>query len=282
MQLYTIRYCLNATSGLEELVTSVNSETLMLNDYHALVAESRCLLIYLNSNIGRYTVLKIQLVANYKQKSSTVTLTKFYLGIAFLTCIGLLSAAHPALAHHAIGGKTPSNFFEGFLSGLAHPVIGLDHFAFVVAIGLLSARQQNGLLIPVAFVLTAMAGTGIHILKFDLPLSEIVIASSVIAFGAMLLLSKKPNWFVLALLGAVAGLFHGYAYGESIVGAQMTPLVAYLAGFTLIQYGIAIGALLIGKVVSEKFANQFLKILQFIGLAICSIGVVFLTTSLVG
>lgn len=207
---------------------------------------------------------------------------KFHLGIAALTCITLLSAAHPVLAHHALGGKTPTNFFEGFLSGLAHPIIGLDHFAFVVAIGLLSALQPKGFLIPAAFVLTAMLGTGIHVLKFDLPLAEIIVASSVIAFGAMLLLSKKPNWLIIAGLGAIAGLFHGYAYGESIVGAQMTPLVAYLAGFTLIQYGIAIAALLIARTISEKFANQFSKVLRFIGLAICSIGAVFLTTSIVG
>lgn len=235
-----------------------------------------------NSKDARYTVSKIQLFTGNTRKSSTVALAKLYLGIATLTCIGLLSAAYPALAHHPTGGKVPANFFEGFMSGLAHPVIGIDHFAFVVAIGLLSAGQQNGFLIPGAFVLAAMAGTGIHLLSFDLPLSEIIIASSVIAFGAMLVVSKKINWLVLAGLGTVAGLFHGYAYGESIVGAQMTPLVAYLAGFSIIQYTIAMSALLIGKVVSQKFANQFPKVLRFIGLAICSIGVVFLTTSIAG
>jgi urease accessory protein len=41
---------------------------------------------------------------------------------------------------------------------------------------------------------------------------------------------------------AVAGLFHGGAYGEAIIGAENTPLVAYLIGFALIQYGIALGA----------------------------------------
>jgi urease accessory protein len=40
----------------------------------------------------------------------------------------------------------------------------------------------------------------------------------------------------------VAGLFHGHAYGEAIFGAEATPVVAYLAGFGLTQYGIAIVA----------------------------------------
>ena len=216
------------------------------------------------------------------KKKSTVSVKKFNLRIAAITCITLLSVAYPVLAHHATGGNTPTNFFEGFLSGLAHPVIGIDHFAFVVAIGLLSALQPKGFLIPAAFVFTAMVGTVIHVLKFDLPFAEIIIALSVIAFGAMLLISKKPNWLIIAGLGAIAGLFHGYAYGESIVGVQMTPLVAYLAGFTLIQYGIAIGALMIARVINKKLKNQFSSVLRFIGLAICSIGAVFLTTYIVG
>jgi urease accessory protein len=207
---------------------------------------------------------------------------KFATKIASLMVIGLLVVASPAFAHHAMDGKLPTNFFEGFMSGLAHPIIGLDHLAFIIAIGLLSARQEKGLLIPAAFVLAAMVGTEIHVFGWDLPGSEIVISASVIAFGALLILSKKQNWLVLAGLGAIAGLFHGYAYGESIVGAEMTPLVAYLAGFSLIQYGISAIALLIGNVLSQKFAPQFSTALRFIGFAICSIGIVFLSRTILG
>lgn len=202
--------------------------------------------------------------------------------VASLIAIGLLVGASPALAHHAMGGRLPANFFEGLISGLAHPIIGLDHLAFVIAIGLIGAGQQNGWLIPAAFVLTAIAGTEIHLLKFDLPGAEIAIACSVIIFGALLILSKKQNWLMLAGLGGIAGLFHGYAYGESIVGAEMTPLIAYLIGFSLIQYGISAIAMLIGNVLSQKFASQFSTILRFIGFAICSIGIVFLSRTVLG
>ena len=37
-------------------------------------------------------------------------------------------------------------------------------------------------------------------------------------------------------LVAFAGIFHGYAYAESIFGAEPTPLYAYLAGFAIIQF----------------------------------------------
>ena len=43
------------------------------------------------------------------------------------------------------------------------------------------------------------------------------------------------------VLFGLTGLAHGYAYGEAIVGAEIPPLLAYLAGFTLVQFAIALG-----------------------------------------
>ena len=203
-----------------------------------------------------------------------------YTSVAALIGVGCLIAQKPAYAHHSMGGNVPSNFFEGFLSGLAHPLIGLDHFAFVIAIGLLAVGQVQGALIPAGFVLAAMVGTGIHLLSVDLPATEIIIAVSAIAFGAMLVKQNKPNWILQIVLGAIAGLFHGYAYGEAIIGAGMTPLFAYLLGFTLIQYGVAFGAFRFGSAAIGKFNTQPLSFLQLAGLAISSIGVVFLASSI--
>jgi urease accessory protein len=39
-----------------------------------------------------------------------------------------------------------------------------------------------------------------------------------------------------------AGAVHGYAYGESIVGAETQPLAAYIVGFAMIQYGLGLGS----------------------------------------
>lgn len=205
---------------------------------------------------------------------------RYLVAIAAIIWLGFFSLPQPALAHHALGSKIPSNFFEGFISGLAHPLIGLDHFAFVVAIGLLAAGQIRGAWLPAGFVIAAMAGTGIHLLKLNLPANESAIAISVIAFGAMLVVQNRPNWIVLAFLAAIAGLFHGYAYGEAIVGAQMTPLFAYLLGFSIIQYGVALVAYAIASAVLTT--NSSLPWLRLAGLAICSVGVVFLTSSIVG
>lgn len=179
-----------------------------------------------------------------------------------------------------LGGRLPANFLEGFLSGLGHPVIGLDHFAFIVAAGLLAATKRNGIWIPVAFVLAALAGTGIHLLRLDLPGTEIFVALSVLLFGLLLALPNHLNLVLTVGLAAIAGIFHGYAYGESIVGAEMSPLVAYLLGFTTIQLAIALLAFKLGHWALQRLTTSTGLPLRFAGFTLCGAGMAFLVTRL--
>lgn len=201
-------------------------------------------------------------------------------GILLAGC-GLLLFAPNALAHHPLEGRLPSNFFEGFMSGVAHPVIGVDHFVFVIAVGLLPALMRQGLMIPIAFVLAGLAGTGIHLQSLDLPAPEFFISASVLLFGVLLALKRHPNWQIVAGLAAVAGIFHGYAYGEAIVGADMTPMAAYLTGFTVIQLGIALGARGIGQRMLKWHQMPELP-LRFSGFAIGGFGAAFLSSLVLG
>ena len=207
---------------------------------------------------------------------------------SIIAFIGLFSFAPQAIAHHPFGGQTPDNLWEGLLSGIAHPIIGLDHLAFVVASGLLACGLNQGVFIPVAFVLATMIGTGIHLQEIDLPAPEMIIAASVVIFGGLLAVRNSrdnPSYFyniVLAAVAAIAGIFHGYAYGEAIVGAQMTPLIAYLAGFATIQLVIAVAALAFGSSVLKNFSEKSFPIMRFFGLTIGAIGMVFLTSSVMG
>ena len=54
----------------------------------------------------------------------------------------------PALAHHVMGGVTPETLWQGLLSGLAHPIIGVDHFAFILGVGLMSWFAGQVALLP--------------------------------------------------------------------------------------------------------------------------------------
>lgn len=154
--------------------------------------------------------------------------------------IAMLAAAPIAQAHHAMGGALPSTAAEGLLSGLAHPVIGLDHLAFLVVVTLASAMIGGRLryLPPLAFVAATLVGTLIHLGSADLPMSEAVIASSALLGGIAVALRHRFGTLMLGGLFALFGVFHGYAYGESIVGAEQTPLLAYLVGFAVVQYAL--------------------------------------------
>jgi urease accessory protein len=65
-----------------------------------------------------------------------------------LALLILAATGGGAEAHHAMGGTTPQTLAQGLLSGLAHPVIGLDHLAFTLAAGLLAARLAPPLAPP--------------------------------------------------------------------------------------------------------------------------------------
>jgi urease accessory protein len=162
--------------------------------------------------------------------------------IAGLLVFGVsLLLAWPAEAHHMTGGRLPATPFEGLMSGLAHPLIGLDHLLALIAIGMLCAGFARGRLLAAIFLLSGLLGTGIHLMRVTIPVGELIVAMTVVVFGILIVAQSRrrdgaapmPAW-LMALVGA-GGVFHGYAYGESIVGAQRGPLMAYLVGFTIIQ-----------------------------------------------
>ena len=207
-----------------------------------------------------------------------VSFSFFHSGLAVLIAIATcLSVSVPALAHHPLGGETPNTLVEGFLSGIGHPVIGLDHFAFIIASGLIAAAMGRRFVVPIAFVAASLFGTGIHLMSIDLPVPELVIAASVLVFGILLSLKDQPGGFTVPGLAAIAGMFHGFAYGEAIFGAEMGPLVAYLSGFAFIQLAIAATAYWLGSTIFKRAGKSGLS-LRFAGFVICGIGGTFLTT----
>lgn len=202
--------------------------------------------------------------------------------VSLLTSLGMISSSLGAQAHHPFGGQAPTNGLEGFLSGLGHPVIGVDHFAFVVAVGLMAAILQQGIWVPLAFVATALLGTGVHLQSGDLPAPEFFISASVLIFGGLLALKRTPNSWLTTGLAAFAGLFHGYAYGEAIVGAEMTPLLSYLVGFSAIQLMIAALAYVCGKALNASSTADSILPTRLAGFAIAGMGLAFLSSVLLG
>ena len=75
-------------------------------------------------------------------------------------------------------------------------------------------------------------------------------------------------------LFALVGLVHGYALGESIYGAEQTPLYAYLLGLAVIQSAIALVAMAVARSVAGP--SKDLAPLRLIGAGIAGIGLAVL------
>ena len=140
---------------------------------------------------------------------------------------------------------TPATAWQGFLSGLGHPVIGVDHLIFVIGAGVLAARVERGMLLPLVFVGASIAAVAAGSAGAGVALGEIWVALSIFALGGALLISRGPTRGIVTAFFLCAGAIHGYALSESIVGAEQTPLYGYLAGlaFALCLIAFAAGAL---------------------------------------
>jgi len=167
--------------------------------------------------------------------------------IVFLALAALLLTAAPAAAHHVMDGGLPSTFAQGLLSGLGHPVIGLDHLAFLIAVGVAVGVGGLNLVLPVLFVAASAIGVAIHVNGFSLPGSELIVALSVVIVGALVASGRAVPLAAWGALFGLAGLTHGYAYGESIFGAEPTPLGAYLLGLVVIQSLLAVGVAMLWR-----------------------------------
>src|SRR5215471_7984336 len=105
--------------------------------------------------------------------------------------MGLVLTAGTASAHHLMGGKIPSSFTEGVLSGLGHPIIGPDHLAFLVALGVAVGIFRLSLVNPFLFLVAMACGVGAHVAAIALPGAELIVAASVLLAGALLAVERK-------------------------------------------------------------------------------------------
>lgn len=165
------------------------------------------------------------------------------LGARNVLFAALLAAASLPVFGHTAGGEA-----AGFLSGLEHPVSGLDHVLAMLAVGLWGA--QLGVpalwLLPVAFPMMMAVGGMLGLAGLPLPGVEVGIALSAIVLGAMVLSAARPQLPVALTLVAVFALFHGHAHGTELPEGQSGLL--YSVGFVMATgllhaTGIAIGLL---------------------------------------
>jgi len=186
-----------------------------------------------------------------------------------------------AWAHHFMDDRLPQTVTQGLLSGLGHPVIGVDHAAFIVAAGFLLAAVKHGMWGVLALILGSLLGAALHLAGFSLPAGEAAVALSVILAGGLVMSARRIalTWMAGGL--ALAGLLHGHAYAESIFGAEPGPLLAYLGGFSLIQFGVATAALFTHRRLMSTGGSRARPVSATLGAAVGAIGILFLAGTVV-
>ena len=158
---------------------------------------------------------------------------------ATIVIAGMLVAL-PAWAHEQAGQAA------GFVTGMLHPVSGLDHVLAMVAVGLWGAQLGAPAiwLLPVTFPLVMAFGGFLGLVGVPLPGVEVGIAASAILLGAMVATQSRPPLWMAAAAVAFFAIFHGHAHGTELPAGQSGLL--YSIGFVVVTgclhaTGIAIG-----------------------------------------
>jgi len=197
--------------------------------------------------------------------------------------VAVLPFVPSAFAHHVMGGELPSTVWQGLLSGLGHPIIGLDHLAFIMGVGLMAHLAGRIALLPLLFVVGTVLGCFMHIRGYDLPWSELVIALTLVVAAVIVATHARIPIIILGSLFVVAGAFHGYAYAESIIGAEPAPLAGYMVGFALIQYCIAGASGTAVRMLAGRDYVSETMLMRLVGAGLALVAAVsFVNTALVG
>lgn len=149
-------------------------------------------------------------------------------GWASLGLLGLALLWPLIAAAHVESGRAGDG---GLVSGLMHPVSGLDHVVAMVAVGLWGAQLGAPAIwvLPIAFPLMMAAGGVLGVTGVALPQVETGIALSGLLLGLMVALQARPPLWTALLLVAVFAIFHGHAHGTELPDFGVP--ILYASGF---------------------------------------------------
>lgn len=174
---------------------------------------------------------------------------------------------------HVSGNET-----GGFLTGIQHPISGLDHVIAMLAVGLWGAQLGAPAvwLLPVVFPMMMACGGCLGLMGIPLPGVEVGIAISAVVLGLMVLVEAKLKIQLALVIVAFFAIFHGHAHGTELPAGQSGLL--YSIGFvaaTGCLHGLGIAVGLIHRWQFGKLA------LRGAGSFVCAGGMYFLVMALI-
>jgi urease accessory protein len=165
----------------------------------------------------------------------------------------------------------------GFLSGVRHPISGLDHVLAMIAVGLWGAQLGAPAIwvLPVAFPMVMAFGGMMGLLGIPLPGAEIGIAVSAILLGAAVMFGSRPRLSIAAWLVGFFAIFHGHAHGTELPPGQSGLL--YSIGFVIATGCLHGVGITIGLIHRWGWGR---KVVQVAGAGVAMAGLLFLWMAL--
>lgn len=162
----------------------------------------------------------------------------------------------------------------GFASGFMHPVLGWDHVAAMVAVGLWGAFLGSTAiwLLPVIFPVVMAFGGALGVAGIHVPSVETGIALSAIVLGLMVAFAIKPPLYVSAIIVGAFAIFHGHAHGTELPTAANP--ISYSMGFVISTGLLHLAGIAFGALTKWSFGEVLVKLGGFV---IAGAGVGFLT-----
>ncbi len=178
------------------------------------------------------------------------------IGFATLLIAAPFAEAHSGLAQN------------GFMSGLSHPLLGLDHLLAMFAVGIWAGRIGGKMSwsLPLVFIfimsVSAIGAQGLG----SMLLIENGIAVSLLLLGLFIVFAIKLSAVIGLMTVSLFAVFHGVAHGAEWPLA-VSP-IWYVSGF-VISTALLMGAGVKTGVVS---ADRFQLFIRVVGMLIASTG----------
>lgn len=170
--------------------------------------------------------------------------------------IAALCLVSPSLYAHT-GGQVE----HSLISGLLHPLTGIDHLLVLLAVGLLAAKQGGKALFtfPAVFLALMAGGAWLDSVAVQIPFVESLIALSLLAFGLLVVANDRvrasAHAITLFLGVSLFAVFHGYAHGAEIPADSSAML--YFPALMLMSLAICLVGCVIGLTTGKRINYLF-------------------------
>jgi urease accessory protein len=166
--------------------------------------------------------------------------------------IAALCLVSPSLYAHT-GGHVD----HSLISGLLHPLTGIDHLLVLMAVGLIAAKHGGKALyaFPAVFFALMAAGALLNAYAVQIPFVESFIAFSLVAFGLSVTINQKQRSKIVFWGVSFFAVFHGYAHAAEIPADSSS--VLYFSALILMSLVICLGGCVLGLSTGKRINYLF-------------------------